>query len=114
TRIVTGHTRDDQVETLLLRLLRGTGRRGLGGMRAVRGRLFRPLLAATRADVRRFLAERELSYAVDRSNADLRHARNPLRRLLVPFLTSEFNPHLGAALADLARRLGDEDDLLAA
>src|SRR5581483_6673455 len=66
-RIVTGHTRDDQVETVLLRLLRGAGRGGLAGMRACRGRLWRPLLAVTRADVRRFLAERGLDFAVDRS-----------------------------------------------
>jgi tRNA(Ile)-lysidine synthase len=112
-RIVTGHTQDDQVETLLLRLLRGAGRRGLGGMRPVRGRLLRPLLAATRADVRRFLAERGLDFAVDRTNADLRHARNRVRRLLVPLLRAEFNPRLGPALAALAERLRDEDDFLA-
>src|SRR2546422_440562 len=69
-RIVTGHTQDDQVETVLLRLLRGAGRRGLGAMRPARGRIWRPLLAATRADVRRFLAERGLGFAVDRTNAD--------------------------------------------
>jgi tRNA(Ile)-lysidine synthase len=112
--IATAHTRDDQVETVLLRLLRGAGRRGLGAMRPVRGRLLRPLLWATRADVLRYLAERELPYAVDRTNADLRHARNRVRRLLVPFLESEFNPRLGPALAALADRLRDEDDLLEA
>jgi len=113
-RIVTGHTQDDQVETVLLRLVRGAGRRGLGAMRPVRGRLWRPLLAATRADVRRFLAERGLDFAVDRTNADLRHARNRVRRLLVPLLRAEFNPRLGPALAALAERLRDEDDFLAA
>ena len=114
TRIVTGHTQDDQVETLLLRLLRGAGRRGLGGMRPLRGRLYRPFLAVTRADVRRFLSERDLGYSVDRSNAQLRHVRNRVRRLLVPFLEVEFNPRLAPALAALASRLRDEDDLLAA
>ena len=113
-RIVTGHTQDDQVETVLLRLLRGAGRRGLGAMRPARGRLLRPLLAATRADVRRFLAERGHGFAVDRTNADLRHARNRVRRLLVPLLRAEFNPRLGPALAALAERLRDEDDFLAA
>src|SRR5437867_1490596 len=112
-RIVTGHTQDDQVETVLLRLLRGAGRRGLGAMRPARGRLLRPLLAATRADVRRFLGERGLGFAVDRTNADLRHARNRVRRLLVPLLRAEFNPRLGPALAALAERLRDEDDFLA-
>jgi tRNA(Ile)-lysidine synthase len=113
TRIVTGHTEDDQVETLLLRLLRGAGRRGLGGMRPRRGRLLRPLLRASRTDVRRFLAERGLPCALDRTNADLRHARNRVRRLLLPFLAAEFNPRLRPALARLADRLRDEDDLLA-
>jgi len=112
TRIVTAHTQDDQVETLLQRLLRGTGRRGLGGMRPVRGALFRPLLAVTRADVRRFLAERNLPFAIDRTNADLRHTRNRIRRLVVPFLRAEFNPRLDGALAALAGRLRDEDDFL--
>jgi tRNA(Ile)-lysidine synthase len=113
-RIVTGHTRDDQVETVLLRLLRGAGRGGLAGMRVRRGRLWRPLLGVTRADVRRFLAERGLDFAVDRSNADLCHARNRVRRLLVPWLEAELNPRLGAALAALAVRLDDEERFLAA
>jgi tRNA(Ile)-lysidine synthase len=112
--IATGHTRDDQVETVLLRLLRGAGRRGLGGMRPRRGRLWRPLLAVTRADVRRYLADAGLPFAVDRSNADLRHTRNRLRRVLVPLLEAEFNPNLGPAIAALAERLEDEDDYLAA
>lgn len=112
TRIATGHTQDDQVETVLLRLLRGAGRRGLGGMRPVRGRLWRPLFGVTRADVRRFLADRGLAFAVDRSNADLRFARNRVRRLLVPLLETEFNPRLGTSLAALADRLRDEDDFL--
>jgi len=112
TAIALGHTQDDQVETLLQRLLRGTGRRGLGGMRPVRGALFRPLLAVTRTDVRRFLAERNLPFAIDRTNADLRHTRNRIRRLVVPFLRAEFNPRLDGALAALAGRLRDEDDFL--
>jgi len=110
--IVTGHTLDDQAETVLLRLLRGAGRGGLGGMRPVRGRLFRPLLRATRADVRRFLGDRGLPFAVDRSNADLAHARNRVRRLVVPLLEAEFNPRLRAALGEAAARLADEDALL--
>ncbi len=114
SRIALGHTADDQAETVLLRLLRGAGRGGLAGMRRSRGRFVRPLLEATRADVRRFLAERAVEFAVDRSNADLRHARNRVRRLVLPLLAAEFNPRVSRSLAALAARLRDEDDLLAA
>jgi tRNA(Ile)-lysidine synthase len=110
--IALAHTEDDQVETVLLRLLRGAGRRGLGGMHVRRGRLWRPLLAVTRADVRRHLGEQGLPYRIDRTNADLRHARNRLRRLVVPLLAREFNPRLGPAIAALADRLRDEDAFL--
>ena len=112
--IAFGHTADDQAETVLLRLLRGAGRGGLAGMRRARGRLLRPLLGATRADVRRFLTECGAPFAVDRSNADLRHARNRVRRLVLPLLAAEFNPRLARNLAALGARLRDEDDLLAA
>ena len=112
SRILTGHTRDDQVETMLLRLLRGSGRAGLAGIAAQRGRLLRPLLAATRTDVRRFLVEQGLTATLDRSNADLSHRRNRVRRLLVPLLESEFNPRLGQTLAATAERLRDEDVVL--
>jgi tRNA(Ile)-lysidine synthase len=111
-RVVLAHTRDDQAETFLLRLLRGSGRGGLGAMRPRRGRLWRPLLAVTRADVRRFLTDEDLPCVLDASNADLRHLRNRVRRLVLPFLAAELNPRLAAGLADLARRLADEDALL--
>jgi len=112
-RIVLAHTRDDQAETLLLRLVRGSGRGGLGAMRVRRGRIWRPLLDVTRADVRRFLVDEGLPFVVDASNADLRHARNRVRRLVLPLLAAELNPNVVAGLAALARRLADEDDFLA-
>jgi len=77
-----------------------------------RGRLWRPLLAATRADVRRHLATERLPFRLDRTNADLAHARNRLRRLVIPLLAREFNPRLAASVAALAARLRDEDAYL--
>lgn len=112
--IALAHTEDDQVETVLLRLLRGAGRGGLGGMWPRRGRLWRPFLGVTRADVRRYLANEGLPFRIDRTNADLRHARNRLRRLVIPLLARETNPRIGPAIAALATRLRDEDALLAA
>jgi tRNA(Ile)-lysidine synthase len=113
-RIVLAHTANDQAETVLLRLLRGAGRGGLAGMRRARGRLLRPLLGATRADVQHFLAARGVACALDRSNADLRHARNRVRQLVLPLLAAEFNPGIVRSLVALACRLRDEEDLLEA
>jgi tRNA(Ile)-lysidine synthase len=114
TWIATGHTRHDQAETVLMRLVRGSGRRGLGGIRAVRGRIVRPMLDVGRTDVRVYLAARGVRPAVDATNADLRHLRNRVRRLVLPLLAQECNPRVVEHLAALADRLADEDDLLAA
>lgn len=112
TWIATGHTRDDQVETVLLRLARGAGRGGLAGMRPRRGRLLRPLLEVTRADVRWYLGDLGVSPIEDPSNGDLHFARNRVRHLIVPLLERELGAQLGAHVAALADRLRDEDDLL--
>jgi len=114
TWIATGHTRQDQAETVLMRLVRGSGRRGLGGIRAVRGRIVRPMLDVGRTDVRVYLAERGVHPAVDATNADLRHLRNRIRRLVLPLLAQECNVRIVEHLGALADRLADEDDLLAA
>ncbi len=84
--IATAHTRDDQAETFLLRLLRGSGTRGLGGIRPRVGRVVRPLLDVERADLRRYLADRSEDFREDASNADVTLLRNRVRHELLPFL----------------------------
>src|SRR4029453_18128929 len=103
--VALAHTEDDQVETVLLRLLRGAGRGGLGGMWPRRGRLWRPFLGVTRADVRRYLAIEALPFRIDRTNADLRHARNRLRHLVIPLLPRETNPSLPPGVSAPRTRL---------
>ena len=106
--IAVAHTRDDQAETLLLRLLRGAGSTGLGGMRARRGRLLRPLLGVSREAVLAHLRERSLDWLEDPTNADLAHRRNRVRHELLPYLESRFNPRVREALARAAALLADE------
>jgi tRNA(Ile)-lysidine synthase len=109
-RIATGHTRDDQAETVLLRLLRGSGLAGLAGILPVTSassggasvQVVRPLLGVTRAEIVQYLLERDLAWREDSSNADLRFARNRIRHELIPQLTARWNPRLAAALAHLA------------
>jgi tRNA(Ile)-lysidine synthase len=102
--VALGHTRDDQAETFLLRLLRGAGPRGLASMHPRRGAIIRPLLACRRADLRAFLGERHATFVEDESNADTAIPRNRVRAELLPMLAGRFNP----AIVDV---LGDEADL---
>ncbi|MCC7417016.1 MAG: tRNA lysidine(34) synthetase TilS [Acidobacteria bacterium] len=108
--VALGHTRDDQAETFLLRLLRGAGARGLGSMRPRRGRLVRPLLACRRAELRAWLDRGRIGFVEDASNADVSIPRNRIRAELVPLLEARFNPNIVAVLAgeaDLAREVSE-------
>jgi len=106
--IAVAHTEDDQAETLLLRLLRGTGASGLAGMRPRSGDLLRPLLGVPRNAVLAYLRERGLGWREDPSNADTAHTRNRVRHELLPYLEERFNPRIRAALARTAALLADE------
>jgi tRNA(Ile)-lysidine synthase len=106
--IAVAHTRDDQAETLLLRLLRGAGATGLAGMRPRVGDVVRPLLAVSREEVLAHLRERGLDWREDPSNADTAHRRNRVRHELIPYLEERFNPGIRAALARTASLLADE------
>ncbi len=85
-RIATGHTADDQAETVLMRLLQGAGPRGLGGIAPVRGLLIRPLIETRRAAIEEYLGGRGLAWAEDPSNRDVRFLRNRIRHDLLPFM----------------------------
>ncbi|MGH9160084.1 MAG: tRNA lysidine(34) synthetase TilS, partial [Vicinamibacteraceae bacterium] len=107
--IALGHTRDDQAETFLLRLFRGAGARGLGGMHPRAGRVIRPLLDTTRAQVLHYLASRGLDYREDTSNRDLTFARNRIRHLVLRQLVSQIGPHLPKVLAREAALARDDE-----
>jgi tRNA(Ile)-lysidine synthase len=112
-RIATGHTRTDQAETVLLRLLRGAGARGLSGIPRRRGALIRPLLDRARQEVLAYLARRGLPWRQDPSNATPRYARNRLRLEAWPLLLRE-NPRLEEALARTADLLREDERALSA
>jgi tRNA(Ile)-lysidine synthase len=112
-RVALGHTRDDQAESLLLRLLRGSGTRGLAGTYpVVDGVLVRPLIEIRRADLVAYLKDRGLRYRLDATNRDPAHARNRVRLRLLPLLEREFNPAVVEALGHAADILRDEDAYL--
>jgi len=102
----TGHTADDQAETVLLRMMRGAGLKGLAGIHAQRSDgMVRPLLFAARDDLLAWLDERKIAYRVDASNADTRFRRNMVRRQLLPALRRDrpdIVRHLSACARDAA------------
>ena len=106
--VALGHTRDDQAETFLLRLLRGAGPRGLSAMHPRNGTTIRPLLDCRRADLRTFLAERGLPFVEDSTNADVSIPRNRVRSELIPLLEARFNPSIVDVLANQAELARDE------
>ena len=112
-KVALGHTRDDQAESFILRLLRGSGARGLAGTYpVVDGVIIRPLIELRRRDLLDYLRDRRLRYRIDRTNRDTSLTRNRVRRRLLPLLEREFNPAVVEALAHAADLLRDEDALL--
>jgi len=105
--VATGHQADDQAETVLLRLLRGTGPDGLRGIpeRSADGLLVRPLLAASRVEIEGWARAQGLSWREDGSNASPAYARNRVRQELLPRLRA-FNPRLVQRIAELAEAQG--------
>jgi tRNA(Ile)-lysidine synthase len=101
TRIATGHTRDDQAETVLLHATRGSGLAGLAGMRPRRDDIVRPLLAIGRAETEAVCREAKITPREDRSNTNPTYARNRIRHRVLPEL-ERINPQARAALARLA------------
>ena len=106
--IVTGHTLDDQAETVLMRLARGAGTAGLAGIPESSDPFVRPLLGLERSALRMWLRRRKLEWREDPSNQDPRFDRNRVRRRLVPLLEEHLNPRAARHLAHAAHMLRDD------
>ena len=109
-KIATAHNADDNAETLLLHLARGTGLDGLTGIPPVRGILIRPLLATPRIDIAVYLAQEEIPHVEDSSNQDTVYARNRLRQEVMPVLR-DLNPAFVSTLAANLVHLREDRDL---
>lgn len=115
--VATGHTRDDQVETILHRIVRGTGLRGLAGIPSTRPlaagvRLIRPLLRTRREEIRAYLRMIGQDWREDATNADQSRARSRIRHELLPLLRKGYNPKVDEALINLGDLARSSDDAL--
>jgi len=112
SKIAVAHTADDQAEEVLLRLIRGTGRAGLSGMKTMRdGKLIRPFLNTSKKKLLSYLSERKIPFLEDSSNLDTVYLRNRIRLEVIPFL-SEINPNISEVLRQTASVLQDEEVIL--
>ena len=119
-KIATAHTLDDQAETVLMRVLRGTGLRGLGGIHprlsvededaGTSGEIIRPLLSIRRRGLKQYLEAIQQSWREDSSNSDTRFTRNRLRQRVMPLLEAEFNPAVAETLSELSDLARAEQD----
>ncbi|MFH0842715.1 MAG: tRNA lysidine(34) synthetase TilS [Bacteroidota bacterium] len=111
SRTAVAHNLNDNIETMLINLTRGTGVTGLTGMRPVNNRIIRPLLFATRETISIYCKSKGIKYREDRSNAETKYTRNKIRSLVIPVLR-EINPSIEATLQKTAERLRDTDDIV--
>lgn len=112
-KIATAHTRDDQAETVLLRVLRGAGTRGLAGihptLRLDRGTIIRPMLTISRAEIETYLQALGQPWREDATNADVAYTRNRVRHQLLPLLERDYNPNIREVLSEMAEVAREED-----
>ena len=110
-KVATAHTADDNAETVLMHLVRGTGLKGLGAISPISGNVIRPMLGITRTEVEAFLSEYHVEHITDSSNETDAFLRNRLRHHVMPLLTEE-NPKLAENLSAMALRLREDESAL--
>ncbi|MFZ2225952.1 MAG: tRNA lysidine(34) synthetase TilS [Candidatus Moraniibacteriota bacterium] len=106
--IVVAHNADDQAETVLMRLIRGTGLSGLSAMQPKNNRIIRPLLETSRKEIIDYLKSNKLTYRIDKTNKESIYLRNKIRNKLIPYLEKNYNPNLKQVLAKSAKTFGED------
>jgi len=109
-QIATAHNQDDVIETFLINLGRGTGIRGLTGIKPKSGRIIRPLLFASRSEIEKYASDCIVEYREDSSNVSVHYTRNKIRHEIVP-LFEEINPSFRSSLIETIRKLNDTEDI---
>lgn len=109
--VAVAHNMNDNIETLLINLTRGTGPAGLGGMKPSAGRIIRPLLFAPRESIAEYCDKHSVAYREDRSNAETKYTRNKIRHLVIPIL-KEINPSIEKTLEETAERFSEINEIV--
>jgi tRNA(Ile)-lysidine synthase len=110
--IAVAHNADDQVETFLMRLIRGAGLQGLSAMQCRNDKVIRPLLGSTRAEILEHLKENDLKWRLDKTNLENEFLRNKIRNKLIPILEKEYNPNLKKTILDSIENIAYDYDFI--
>jgi len=111
-KIALGHNLDDNIETFLMRVIRGSGARGLSGIKPVSGKIIRPLINTSRQDIVDYLKADDIEFRVDSSNLEDKYIRNRIRNQLIPFIRDNFPGDLKTSIKRAMEILGQEDEFL--
>ncbi|MFC2145355.1 tRNA lysidine(34) synthetase TilS, partial [Actinomycetota bacterium] len=111
-KVAVGHNSDDNIETFLMRLIRGAGARGLSGIKPVSGNIIRPLIGTSREDIIHYLEGYDIQYCVDHTNLENVYFRNKIRNKLIPFIRENFFKNFKSSTLRSIGILRDEDDFL--
>jgi len=110
-KIATGHTMDDNAETVLFNLVRGSGLKGLSGISAKRGKIIRPLIGIRKYEIVNWLKENKISYRTDPTNRSIRYSRNRIRNRILPEM-EKINPEIIKSLTRLSRNVSEDIELI--
>lgn len=110
--IAVAHSLDDQVETFLMRIVRGAGLTGLSAMKYKNGKIIRPLLGVSREEIMKYIKEHNLKYRIDKTNSESVFLRNKIRNKFIPILKREFNPRIKETIFNATRSIAEDADFL--
>lgn len=111
-KIAVAHNMDDNVETVILNMARGTGLRGMRGIPVKRQQIVRPLLCLSRQDIEAYLRERDIAYCIDETNLTDEYTRNRIRHNIIPYMKENINPDVVSNIYDMTKSLSDAEDYL--
>ena len=112
-KIATAHHKDDHVETVLMNLFRGSGLKGMGGIRPVRDKIIRPLLGFERKEIEEYLNRKKVGWCEDSTNKELQYGRNKVRNVLVPWVKEHVNDQAAAHIVKTAEFAAQADEYFA-
>lgn len=111
-KIATAHTANDNAETVLMNIIRGSGTQGLKGIEAKRGNLIRPLIESSRIEIEKYCEENNLNPRIDKTNFENIYTRNKIRNMLIPYIKENFNPNIIEGLNRLSDLSKQENEYL--